>query len=227
MTDETLIFLHIKRTGGTSLWTMLWKPFPGGCRCLIYEEGLGKPTFDEFTRAGARYRASFELIGGHMNFGLHCHIPQPCRYFTFMRPPVERVVSLHYHHRKEGDAPCRATLEEFIATQAAPEEIDNGMTRALSGQNPPFGECDESMLVRACENIDRHFAFVGLTQRFEESVSRLENTLGVSLGPAVRVNNAAPALLTPNRTILDEIEQLNGLDLLLYKIIARRFDQTS
>lgn len=111
------LFLHIHKTGGTSVVENLWKPsvpvaerhleddlLPEGklsgcpntyCEmyCLAYHHGLAfQDVFAAFWRAGKLPREC-RLYSGHFGYGVHEVIGGPCRYSTVIRNPVDRTVS--------------------------------------------------------------------------------------------------------------------------------------
>src|SRR6185503_7817096 len=78
------------------------------------------------------------------------------------------------------------SLEEFVTDYRAPGFTpdqtrvitDNDQTRRISGLEPPFRQCDEKTLATAKHNLTTHFAAVGVTDRFDESVVAMMIALG-------------------------------------------------
>lgn len=104
--------------------------------------------------------------------------------------------------------------------------MDNSQTRALSGDlSTPFGACSERMLEEAKRNLEEHFAVVGLTERFDETLVLLHRTFGWSRLHYVRVNvaprRAADAPVPQGA--LELMREQNWLDRQLYEWAARRF----
>ena len=56
--------------------------------------------------------------------------------------------------------------------------IDNDQTRRISGIEPSFGNCTESMFLSACENLAKRFELVGITEKFNETLLLLSIKLG-------------------------------------------------
>src|SRR5207249_2987233 len=122
-------------------------------------------------------RGTIKLLTGHMPFGLHAFLPGPSEYVTFLRAPVERVLS-HYsfvlrqptHYLYEKVACQKMPLRDYALGGVA-AELDNGQTRYLAGAlDLPVGQCTRKHLEEAKRNLDTYCAVVGLVERFDESL---------------------------------------------------------
>ena len=85
----------------------------------------------------AAQRGRYRLIQGHLYFGLHRFIPRASTYVTFLRQPVERVLSFYYYARSTPDhylypllAAERLDLKTLLARELT-VELCNDQTRAL------------------------------------------------------------------------------------------------
>ncbi len=178
-----LLFLHLPKTAGTTLRVMLKRVYA--------REEIFETYAHETTEACAQAvndlepgtRASVRLVAGHFGYGLHSLIPGEHRYITFLREPVERVVSTYYHMRDlPGDhwqiRRRRLSLRGFLESGTT-LEVDNGMTRILSGVGCAggLGACPEDALELAQRNLTHDFDSVGLSEKFDESVVLLGRKL--------------------------------------------------
>jgi len=122
----------------------------------------------------------------------------------------------HRHH----DQAQGMSLEEYVESGLA-LEMDNSQTRAIAGDvGTPYRECTPEMLETAKRNIAAHFAWVGVTERFDESVVLLERTFGWRDVRYVSANvhrGAAP----PTDAELELVRNANPLDLDLYAHACR------
>ena len=202
--QDILIFLHIPKTAGTTLRPVFTghygdveadhEPALRLLYGIAYDRGEGflKPPGDLIPDylATALERYDVRAVVGHFSFGVHRLARRSATYMTFLRDPIDRITSLYFHlkdwkHSRPGvsfpseiDRPFTddTTIDEF-ATCYALRELDNDQTRRVSGIEPPFGECTRDMLETAKRNIEEHFAVVGLTERFEESVALAAHVL--------------------------------------------------
>jgi hypothetical protein len=170
---------------------------------------------------------------------------------TFLREPVDRVLSHYYRHlhrkkpvqersprrlqhRVETPGKVRASsktradsIEEALVDLRLPE-INNLATRFLCGHESPLKELPASALDDAKQNL-RGFAFVGIQERFEESLVLLQRMLGLGLVP-YRDRHVSSG---DDRPSVDEIpdeqraliEECNQLDVELYRFGRGLFEE--
>ena len=153
------------------------------------------------------------LLQDHIWFGLHEHLPGDSTYITLIRDPVERAVSIYFHHRRAGR--IHRSLEEYL--RSVDFMRDNGQTLRVSGGSYGF-DCPPELLGTAKRNLVGHFAWVGVTERFAESVVLLRRTFGWR--PLYfRHQNAAPrtaaSRLSPD--LVDMVRERNQLDVELHR----------
>jgi hypothetical protein len=235
--DATVVFLHIGKTAGSSVRRVLFRNVPQDRVIWIRQPRerphgfLGDHVMRDLAALDEEERRRARLIVGHMYFGVHELIPGECVYLTMLRDPVSRAVSQYAHvlrrsnHRFHELVNSQGMgLAEYVTSGLA-TETDNSQTRAIVGDvDTPFGACDAEMLERAKENIDRHFALVGLVERFDETLVQLQSTFGWNRLWNVRAN-AAPRSQRPtvSDSVRKAIENQNRLDMELYAYASQRF----
>ncbi|MDR3555234.1 MAG: sulfotransferase family 2 domain-containing protein [Syntrophobacteraceae bacterium] len=232
---KTLIFLHLPKTAGTTLNSILDREY-GKKRTLVIN-GVPSQCVSQLAAMPIESRRDIMLLrGGHFSFGIHQLLPSATTYITILRDPVKRVVSNYYHVLETQWHPLyekltssRMSLEEYVTSGIAPE-LDNGQTRRIAGvEGIPFGQCTESSLAEATANMDRYFSFVGLTEFFDESLIRMSDILGWRKRPIyvdkLRNKKKPPLISIPDKTIAI-IRQLNDLDCRLYDQVRSQFEKT-
>ncbi|MEB3212971.1 MAG: sulfotransferase family 2 domain-containing protein [Leptolyngbyaceae bacterium] len=220
--NETLIFLHVMKTGGTSLFRILEQNYPSQ-HTFHFGNQEGR-TLEDFDNLSLETRDRLKLIHGHLEFGFHHHLSQPCRYITMLREPINRVVSLYYFlyqnpPRRPPEGPPCETLRDFLELGVL--GVDNNQTRRIAGEisnHYPFGECTADLLDIAKENLSK-FLFVGITEQFDESLIVLRRKLGIDkiLYFPVRSNSRKPKLETVDPRDIEHIKAFNQLDIELYQ----------
>jgi len=231
VSEPTVVFLHIGKTGGTTLRRVLRRQYPESEMMVVRARARPREeTLADFAKLPEAERARPRLILGHTVFGLHELVPRPSTYITLLRRPVSLVLSQygfvrrtpgHRHHQ----AAQGMGLEEYLVSGLA-QEMNNSQTRALAGAvEVPYGENPPELLELAKRNVEEHFRVVGLTERFDESLVLFGLAFGWSRLSYVRANVASKRVV-PSPAGLAEIERLNALDLELYDWAERRLQAT-
>jgi hypothetical protein len=181
LTEPLLIFLHNMRTGGETLRTLMVRQYGGDQVCTVLGKIERPGDIRELRELDPR---TTRLIQGHIPFGVHEFVPRDTVYVTMLREPLARAVSLYYHIVEDPTSGyyrlaerSLASLEDFISSGIV-LEVDNGQTRRLSGDDPPFGQCTADMFERAKEVLRERCAVVGLTERFDESLILMKRAFG-------------------------------------------------
>lgn len=193
--------------------------------------------FDVFKAIPEARKRKIRFLTGHLNYGIDAHMPVSCQYITMLRDPIDRVISSYYHVLETEHHPWH---EEVVSKYTDIVEfvesgrylvLDNGQTRMLYGNTIAygFGKCPKSVLETAKSNIDRHFLFAGLTERFKESVAVLQGLLGIELKQDMGRKNVTknrPRKQDLPKKTLRMLKQCNRYDITLYAHARKRFERT-
>ena len=169
--------------------------------------------------------AEMPLIQDHAAFGLHEHLPGPSTYITLIRDPIDRAVSMYFHHRREGR--LRRTLDDYLRSDDY--ALDNGQTRLLAatGLSMDYGEMTEDHLRTAKRRLVDHFGWVGVTERYDEGMVLLRRTFGwrplyyAALNGTARTRGA----FAPDPDVLAALRRRNELDTELHRFATELFEE--
>lgn len=229
---ETLIFLHIPKSGGTTLHGIIESQYPSQA-ILTIDGAHVQASIAEFKALPEAERARLQVLKGHMPFGLHEWLPQSSTYITLLRNPVERAISHYYHivrtpHHTHHAAVAGTGMDlATFVREGVSRIIDNGQVRLLAAREEmPYGQCSASMLEQAKSNVERYFRVVGFTERFDETLVLLNQEFGWGVNYYHRRNvgkNRPQTASVPDET-LRLIAELNEYDLQLYRFATERMD---
>jgi hypothetical protein len=228
VSGQIVVFVHVPKTAGTTVLQILEREYGADALLTLYDSTFG----DELSTLPAARLAGIRAVAGHFYFGVHQDTSLPCRYFTFLRDPVERIVS-HYHfvrgqpdHYLHGAA-TRLGLREYVEVCGGAEP-NNDQTRLLAGRETasPDGTCTPEMLSVAKRNLDRHDV-VGLTEEFDQSLLLLANAFDWRRPYYVKQNVSRRS---GSREELDDVTRAaiiacNSLDVELYRYGRELFER--
>ncbi|MBK9125135.1 MAG: sulfotransferase family 2 domain-containing protein [Chloroflexi bacterium] len=235
---ETLIFLHIPKTAGTTLRQVVGRQFVGKPQYLI---GSGtERNFEAFLALPEDERARLRYVGGHLRYGVHRFIPKPARYITMLRDPREHLISYyHYFLEDEGSATQEMivgkTFEEFLQIERMQsiqldlivglDDTPNAAGRWGMGRNRSLPV--EQRLQIAERHLREHFVVVGLVERFDESMLLLRQRLGWKNVQYARLRETQtrPKQVEDKAPLHALVEQYAQPDLALYAIAKRIFEE--
>ncbi len=169
-----IVSVHIPKCGGISFEHVL---------CSIYGKKRVWRRYDalaQLGRAGTdRPPEGVRCIHGHFPSYTFDALAPDADLVTWLRHPVERVIS-NYHHflrHPQPDNPCYRALRErnlSLESFAALDGMRNEATRYLGGKPAEA------------------FKFIGIMEKYEESLERFGEIFGVSLPRKVPRENANP-----------------------------------
>lgn len=190
---DPLLFIHIMKTAGTSFRGMLEDAL-GSVAVYPSAVDLARMPNGWYARADvilgnlASTRPHRVLVG-HFSAAMLDVLPRGYRGITFLRDPLQRSLSkLRFASRFFG-IPPHAVMENerFIASS-----IQDYQSRALSMRKLDVsdwdGPVDDAKLGIAMDRLES-LAFVGITERFQESCLLFDRGFGTGLATMTRHDN--------------------------------------
>jgi hypothetical protein len=235
--DSALIFIHIPKTGGSTLDKIIERQYPPPAIYALDRERV-REAVAHFKTVPPQEKSHIRCLTGHIPFGLHQYLTQPATYMTMLREPIDRLISHYYfvkrfpkHYLYQQVTSTNMDLAEYISSGIS-SELNNGQVRLLSGVetvDTVFGHepVTREILERAKNNLRQYFVGVGLCERFDESLLLLSHRMGWKHIYYARENItfARPAKRDIPRQTLQVIEKYNEFDLELYEFAARIFEE--
>ena len=219
---QKLIFLHIPKTAGTSVRAIVEQEYPKDACVQVY---TNSPEFYETIREAV---AKAKALYGHTFYGIHEWFDIDVRYIAFVRNPIHRVISFYNHQLLDKNSlhyeevhDRGMTIRDMLHAGSS-LEMNNLMVRIISGYGGTDITDDTALWDNAIANIERHFEFVGLTERMPESVNILAQRLGWGRHriPRLNITPSCPEIDAATRAT---IKEYNRLDLMLYEYVEKHF----
>lgn len=248
------LFLHIQKTAGTSLVGLAFQHYgvakvkshgdfidrflqPGAS--LPVNAARGTPEFNAFfSPESIRERVGgIPFVSGHFGYAYASALRKGRYAFTFLREPMERVLSFYYFCRGRNAAEFKiyrlaqeASLDEFLKLGLGGDaEVQNYLWNNQAWQlaygfgNPTSALVTdlpgEKILDMALRNLQT-FDHVGLTETFEQDRDVVLRALRMKVPAEKIVDNATPNRPTRHdlpRQTLALLEELTSLDRIVYE----------
>jgi hypothetical protein len=236
MEYASVFFLHLPKTGGTTMRRVLDREYRNARRYEIGDDVTGDIRAFRARKWDAHNAP--QLVQGHMSYGLHRLVPGPATYVTLLREPLRRALSDYNYVTSTPGHPIHEHVKDMTLIEyfdsGITGQLSNGQVRLLSGDNlpddpgvPSNRRMERTDLDLALEHLGGGFAAVGLQERFDETLLLFQGRLGwrwpfyvrenVTTRP-YRMDDAAPDDLA-------HIRELNQLDIELYEAVCKMFEK--
>lgn len=171
--------------------------------------------------------AQLRLVMGHFKYGYHQFSERPARYFTFLRNPLDQVIS-HYHYTFDHPEKFETLPEnmESIVDFAESERGYNLQTRYISGIKNLKGR-EEEALELAKYNLENNFEGIGITEEFDTSLVMLADHLQWQRFFYKKANEgqARKKITRPDEETTKRILELNRYDIELYSFGYKLYEK--
>jgi hypothetical protein len=243
MKEKVLIFVHQPKTGGTTLKNIVKRQFRPA---EVYEFNDVGPeqvqeSVDRLRALPDDQKQRIRCVMGHMAIGIHRFLPREPVYLTMLRNPVERAISHFYHIHGSSQ---NWGYDELVEKNAGLDDyvrwyddygFSNLQTRCLVEPElemwdrivGPHPKLEASALEVAKKNLATRFAASGIQERFDESLVVMKKALGwgsIFYGRA-NVTRGRKRQSEISRKTIDRIEELNALDMELWKYADTLLDE--
>lgn len=249
---DILIHLHIPKTGGTSLNSMIQHAFRNdevADTTVIGNDrynGLGIAPYEVCRQVLALYEPEhFQRIGyvtGHLPMGLHRAFDRPAKYFTVIRHPVDRVISDFFFRIQENEPYVKdgkpLVFEEYVESRFD-VYLRDYQVRVLSGcsefegERSPIGmqtagpPVERHHLEKTKRNIEEHFLAAAPLEKMTELALLIRRVYGWPMRRMLTEYKARtkrrPRRHDVSARAIQIIQDCNSYDLELYEWIGKRF----
>ena len=219
-----IISIHIRKCAGTTFRECLTQYF-GDNVLFDYGDEIGSSWPSTVAKRRIRLEQAiqkkdeiteaFKVVHGHFFRTKYDFLDAPKTYITFLRDPVQRVLSNYYYLKRNFD---RRNPDAFVVNSLGFSIAE--FARYSDNRNL------QSQYIQATSLDD--FEFVGIVEQYEKSIAHLNCTLGCKL-PITESLNTNITVVEDGGYMVDEktrsiIENCNRDDLRLYDIARTRIE---
>ncbi len=195
---------------------------------------------EQYDSVTAEELKKYSLLLGHFSYSQAKKFNPQTYLITFLRDPIDRVISSYYFLRSWNGvvddtnrtmvaAAKDLSFRDFLKSRdpQVRSVIFNHQTYFLGADwRDPRDKVPENLINQALENLQK-LSFVGLTERYPESVKLLFRDLRMEQTPAVKALNT-----TPFRPAVQEIaeedriliQEQNQMDMIVYAEAQKLFE---
>jgi hypothetical protein len=237
---RTVCFLHLEKTGGTTLYNLLRSYFPPERVSLPHIFSLHKMAVSDINR--------YDLVAGHFDYESSFFIPRAevLRVSVF-REPIARLISFYRFHRALPKESSDIDIFVKLAHELSPKEffahdkvlssprLNNAYVRALGTtlHAPVKRDEDRRELGRATDIALARIARLtglGLTERMTESISEICKALALKIPEKYENHHITKSIDQPfTQTEIAEIKKdvapLIAVDEMLYDFAKSEFER--
>ncbi len=240
---RTLVFFHIQKCAGISFTEIIESHFR---KKEILKAHLLHANSPEVKHPIKRYRA---IIGHNTYDDITAMQPVNPLYITMLRDPIARILSLYFYwrsykweyiekHDLKGPRLAKSLpIEDFLESDELEAQLNVRNAQAkqfINGLRTPTNLSDTELL-QVVEKRLKEFVFIGLSERFKESVELLCMVLGWKIPHEMpRINVSATNTYNDScfeavekfkitDTLRKRISELNQVDTVIYRSAEKNF----
>ncbi|WP_288355861.1 sulfotransferase family 2 domain-containing protein [uncultured Cycloclasticus sp.] len=214
------VFLHLQKTAGTTIVDLAWQKY-GHAAC----------SHGEFETTAKQVLFEKSFVSGHFGYEFAKSLILSRYSFTFLRNPVERVLSFYFfcRGRDKNERKIYKLAQSLSLDQFLRAGFDNELVKSLiwnsqvwrlacgcpNDQNKMVDDFLPNDLLRLAKEHLNSFSHIGFTENFERDRDIILGNLNMQIPQGKVVSNASKNRLlwkdipTQTKTLLLELTELD------------------
>ncbi|RFU64592.1 sulfotransferase family 2 domain-containing protein [Bacillus sp. V59.32b] len=224
-TKNVLIHLHMPKTAGTTLNSIIKKNYTQNEIIDLYE------SFKDHQAVVQRLESlnleGVKCLNCHLSFGIHQHLSEPSLYITMLREPIDRVISEYYfiRHTPHHGLHEKVMKMELLEYQREANNM-NKQSKIVLGF-PLTGDIGLNDFEKGKKNIKKHFAFIGITELFNETIYLMQKQFDwwTIHYRKKNITRNRPEIKALPEHIIQELKRNNEVDYALYSYAKQLLEE--
>lgn len=227
MSHKTIISVHIPKTAGTSLLAEI-KHGAVGKYLLDYHDRPATTGWRDRLRRGVNYLKArrdgsmllrnYDIIHGHFHVGKYAFLYPDADFITFMRDPVERVISCFYYFKYVASRNPATVKRNPNITLVANNQLDLIEFARLDMMKDIYSRYIGGWPLEK-------FKFIGITEQFRESIMILNKIFGINLAERHERPGNNEKYENEYRPYLRELRAANHENMRIYEAVVHLFNK--
>lgn len=227
-----LLFSHVPKTAGSTFVAVLKRQYRGGAHWHIHPGQFAEVANYFRSLSPAEWKRIRCISGHHVRPGIERFVPVPALYLGFVRHPLKRAISDLAHELNTGRLSDEilaldgaARLEAHVRERRGHRERLHYSDAHLFGFREDLDSDLEFGLIK--EYVEEHFAFIGISERFEESLFLAKSMFGWDRSTLVTPRTVGKNKLELSEVpqdVVERIEEVLHLNYRIYEWFLDRFD---
>jgi hypothetical protein len=225
---KLIISMHIPKTGGTSLLREIQDGAMGRFLLDYERPGAGRHFFYKKLRIAEQYLMArirrrqllqnYDVIHGHFSVGKYAFLYPQADFITFMREPVARILSTYYYYKhiaSKNPASVRKNPNILLVSENRMGILE------FAGRDSM-----QTFYARFTAGFPLHkFSFIGITERYSESIMALNRLLGTQIEVRHERNNDYSQYEYEYAPLLPDLRKLNQDNTRIYEEAVNMFER--
>ncbi len=174
MERSKLVFNHLAKTGGSSLYFFFLKLL-GEQACFRYKKRNAADEAPSIKDLSDQDKARYRFFQQHLPYGDHVFFDAPCLYLGVVRDPIDRLISNYHYNLEKAVEPIKAATKRMTLTDFIETRLEGKANFGSSSTNFLTGVRNSK---RAAEVVEKEYLMICTTEQLNDFQAVLARLFG-------------------------------------------------